>query len=365
MKVVISILLLFVCSIAFSQKQMNEDLRKYYSHTNKAEINIIEKNYQQAMVEYEKAFASWGEPFAVDYYNAAVCGVFCDKFDKTKYYLEKVLTLGYSFSNVKKEKVFRPFFKSKFGKSLEKEKPIMKIQDEEYREIIQNLYHYDQVIRQKYDYVSNKTYEKYFVRQQYIIDSLNLAVFEMLIKERGFPSESKIGVDSESLNFPAYDILLDHSIMLQHRKPELRFLKSFPNLMPYIEIALYDGSINNKIAFKHFNFFAEETKYSKLYNSYVLSKIIYQKDGKYNVSADVTNAKWRKYIIDKETELKNDSILETLGMDKIENIQRKTLFSEKDKTGFIFDQYCGKEVIFLDDSIIYKNLIKMTTPVEQ
>ena len=131
--------------------------------------------------------------------------------------------------------------------------------------------------------------------------------------------------------------------------------------MPYIEIALYDGSINNKIAFKHFNLFAEETKYSKLYNSYMLSKIIYKKDLNSSDSADIANAKWRKYIIDKETELKNDSILETLGMDKIENIERKTLFSEKDKTGFIFDQYCGKEVIFLDDSIIYKNLINDNT----
>lgn len=68
---------LFLFSILFllSQKISGADIKQYHQLINKAECAIMQNELAEASLFYEEAFRSNETPFAVDIYNAAICGL--------------------------------------------------------------------------------------------------------------------------------------------------------------------------------------------------------------------------------------------------------------------------------------------------
>jgi hypothetical protein len=140
-------------------------IEKYYPLINKAELAIVDSNYQEALTLYRTAFANVEKSRGTDYMNAAKCSFLI--FDETsgKFYLRKLAGYGYDLSYLRtdvQQALFRDVLTDvTFAELLEtKSKEYDKKQKEELTndkstmEMLRKLYQKGELERDKSDKVA-------------------------------------------------------------------------------------------------------------------------------------------------------------------------------------------------------------------
>lgn len=87
----------------------------YYPFIRKAELAITQLSFQEASSYYKQAFKAVEQPFAIDYYNAALCAIQNKDYREAARYsgllMDKGMDSGFfnkqAFSSIKKEKVWQ------------------------------------------------------------------------------------------------------------------------------------------------------------------------------------------------------------------------------------------------------------------
>ncbi|MCC7050251.1 MAG: hypothetical protein IT239_00525 [Bacteroidia bacterium] len=185
--------------------QMSDSLIKYYYHVNKAELNIVDSLYTEALSNYKKAFSFFKTPFSKDLINVSNCCVRTKNYKKCYVFVSILTKRGISINYFQKRKDYFDFFNSKEGKQLVTEcGNISYSYNPLYRYKIDSLCYQDQHFRKK-----EGSYSLYLDTITKI-DKSNVECLNKLISVWGFPSESKIGVSEKSLSAPVYDIIIIH-----------------------------------------------------------------------------------------------------------------------------------------------------------
>lgn len=205
MRILIIILLTFI--ITFQSISQNY-LQEYYPTINKAELSIIDKQYEIALKYYQESFNNVRGGFLNDFKNAIICASFLNEEKIILQYFDSLLVRGESpsyletnvFSKYNKKRKWRKILEAK-TKNIDK---YHKAINKEYRIELEKMLETDQE--------SRKTGEKV-----YETDIENAQKLKKLIDMYGFPSEKIVGIKSLKLNFEykyPYHILLLHYMRL-------------------------------------------------------------------------------------------------------------------------------------------------------
>jgi|GEM_PF-7014354 hypothetical protein len=155
--------LLFVLLTSFSV--CGQYIEKYYPLINKAELAIVDSNYQEALTLYRTAFANVEKPRGTDYTNAAKCSFLI--FDETsgKFYLRKLAGYGYNlgylrtdvqqalFRDALTDVTFAELLEAKSKEYDEKQKEELS-NDKFTMEMLRKLYQKDELERDRNDKIA-------------------------------------------------------------------------------------------------------------------------------------------------------------------------------------------------------------------
>ncbi|WP_439880472.1 hypothetical protein ACSX1A_15100 [Pontibacter sp. MBLB2868] len=179
----------------------------YHPAINEAEINIVQEDYSAALAAYQLAFSEVPDPFARDYYNAAVCALLVNDQKQTFDYLEKLVVKGVSLSYLENQEVFSDLQKSRKWRKFRKKYPKYRREyrekvNEDLRADLDELYARDEYFRQaKGGYrVYGDTLQK--------IEKANTKRFLDWVEKYGYPGESLIGVADTLEQLPRFYIVI-------------------------------------------------------------------------------------------------------------------------------------------------------------
>lgn len=160
----------------------------YHPYITKAELAIIEADYQQALNAYEKAFAKVPHAFFNDYYNASLCATMLQKEKQAFLYLAELAKRGYTLSQIESHKVLKDLQNSPIWQDFEKNYP-------DYHQ--QHLKNFDRVYNSQIEsllqeavQIQNKSYQQ--TEKDEVLFQENAALrakFLNLIDIKGFPQE--------------------------------------------------------------------------------------------------------------------------------------------------------------------------------
>jgi len=184
MKKTVVIILLCMPFLSFSQG--NGTL--YNEKINLAELQVTEKNYENALTIYQEAFKEKEFPFAVDYYNALLCAVFSKKEEIAFQFLYKLANKGIEFSY---------FDNNKYLKELKN--------NENWNKFMLYCSENKDLINSKFDAELNTIFKEMVDKEQLLIREkkmaeykiqvkMNTELFIKSIKAKGFPTEEMLGV---------------------------------------------------------------------------------------------------------------------------------------------------------------------------
>lgn len=231
------ILLSFVCLFT---KQVNATSANidtlnggYYSLINKAELAIIDSSYSTADSLFNIAFSVSKRSFGQDFFQAAVNATRLNFNDLVLDYLEKSISNGVRFSQIKKDKELKKYFESKEINITKKATFPHKRLRQEYvnqlnkktRRRISRLVFKDQLVR---------TIPGFFELFSYHRDRKSFKnIYEICITTGKIPGYSEIGE-----NIKSKDELNDLPLLLRHfNLYEIRVLE------PYILKGIDEGDI--------------------------------------------------------------------------------------------------------------------------
>lgn len=296
-------LLLILLPYLISAQTLPTNIKKYYIDVNQAEMSIVNNNINEAINYYETAFKQIENPFCRDRYNLAVC--YAKNKNKTKTFLElqKIVSLGYPLDSIKNNKFFK-----KYAKKLKREQ--IKF-DKNYRDIIDSLLYIDQKFRK----IDSKLYKDTIKA----IDIKNVETLKKLFKDKGFPSESRIGVYA-AFNWSALDIIFKHNYY--HNEYPYRF-----NFSSYLEQAIKTADIDARIAITHIAGLNGNDPFGSLFNAIIQHG--YAIDEERKVYSELS----KEALINlegKDTKKINESRAD-FGLCSIEDYQKKIRFQRKNK----------------------------------
>lgn len=186
--VYISLFFLSITKISFGQ-----DYIDYHKLINKAEIKIVESDFENSLNHYQKAFELIDKPFAKDLYNASLCSAKSNNDSITYLLVKQQVQKGIPLKFFK-SKYYKHFKKSNFWETLKRdEKTLIRLAklnvNQDYLNKLKELEKLDQKIRKrKYGYPMSDTIRK--------VDSLNMLKLVSLIDKFGYPSENVIGINN-------------------------------------------------------------------------------------------------------------------------------------------------------------------------
>lgn len=202
-KIILLLVLGLNSTITFSQS----DYLAYYNLVNKAGQNWHEKDYEEALVHYQKAFELVSFVHAENYAKAARVAAKLKHFSLTAEYMSKAIRQGYPDSFLKQTS-FKQFKKSSYFQTMQAtivthQPAIGSI----YRRKIDSLHFIDQ------NYLrGNKTVTGFELDTTLTYsDAQNFDCLKRLIAENGFPSEALIGFQGYRKAW----VLLLHNVRLE------------------------------------------------------------------------------------------------------------------------------------------------------
>jgi len=182
-------------------------IKAYHPLIQEAESEIVEQDFADALALYEKAFAAVPEPFAIDYYNAAVSALLADEQKQVFNYLEKLALKGVSLEYLEGQQVFAGLQETKewgkFRESYAKHRRKFRHRaDLDLRADLDELYAKDQYYRQ-----AERSIRVYAdtIRK---IENNNVKFLLNVIDERGYPGEALIGVADTLEQLPRFGIVI-------------------------------------------------------------------------------------------------------------------------------------------------------------
>jgi hypothetical protein len=223
-----------ILSFCFSLRSVcqGNSIETYYYYIDRAEKFIIENNLDSSSIYFSLALKEKEFPFSRHVYNASIVDAKLKKYKNVLNDLTYLIKLGYSYNKIRSDTVFQDFFGNEYGRKLSqiyrKVKPIYNFQ---YRKEIEILVRDDQYFRKK-----EGSYSLYgdTIRK---IDKRNIDKLLALIKTLGFPSEARVGIDSNSVANPLYFPIVIH----QSNGSQQQF-----NFSDILKNNIKNGNIENK-----------------------------------------------------------------------------------------------------------------------
>jgi hypothetical protein len=207
---------LFIFGVAYINNAFAQNNRyvEYYKIINKAELKIVDSLYNEALKIYESAFKAVSFPYANDFYNAAVCAVLSEDFNKSLYYIDKLVAKGFELNNFE-DSVFNPLKKDKkwvhFVKAYpSKRKKHLKSVNLALKQEFERMHEQDQYFRKKEG--SYEVYRDTIAK----IDKRNIERFLQIVDTYGFPDEQMIGINNIYGQMTYSIVLIHHAQMGTH-----------------------------------------------------------------------------------------------------------------------------------------------------
>lgn len=180
----------------------------YYPIINKAELAIIENNYKEALTYYQQSFNNITprKPFAKDYYNALICALNIQEYEKAFYYTEELILKGYNLEDFSDEVIKKLKTRRKNWKMFELAYPNLREKFEsrvnhDYIKVLNDLQTRFKNFTNRKDAYTN------YNDTIYNIHEANIKEFKLLIKKYGFPTEDLLGLKDSLHNYSYWDIL--------------------------------------------------------------------------------------------------------------------------------------------------------------
>lgn len=199
--------MLFFSLGAFAQSDQSGYTKFYYPAIHTAELAIVEGDYTYALKAYEQAFAAVPDPFARDYYNAAVASLKAGETKRTFDYLEQLVLNGVSLDYIEQQRVFDTLHTSRKWRKFVRKYPkrrgkFEETLNKELRADLDELYARDQYFRMAPGglRVHGDTIRK--------IETANVKNLLAWIEEYGYPGEHLIGVADTLEQLPRFSIVM-------------------------------------------------------------------------------------------------------------------------------------------------------------
>lgn len=212
-KIIVVLIMIIVLSCSNQKQKTMIDQLAYYELIDFAEIDILNGNYKNSEVLYERVFDEHSYMFAIDLNNAIRCSAILNNWENVSFYAEKLMLKGVGL-NYFEDNIFNGFkdteywnelcFKYHKINSLFKENFNQELLDGINKLVYQDQFEYCQIPTKKnYDELKSNLTPK--------VDNNLLDLFNLY----GFPTEEKIGMNSinnkEISYIPIYRVLYIHS----------------------------------------------------------------------------------------------------------------------------------------------------------
>ncbi|MBC5775938.1 hypothetical protein H8S95_17820 [Pontibacter sp. KCTC 32443] len=202
--------LLFIALLCVQQVYAKDIdyIKAYHPVIHEAELLLLNKDYSSALDKYKDAFKAVPEPFARDYYNAAVCAMLSENYEQTFDYLEELVLKGVELPFIRKQEVFKPLHETKewdkFLDSYPKRRKKYKRHAElDIRADLDDLY-----ARDKY-YRLAKGGVRIYADTLRKIENDNVDILLRTIQKHGYPGEKLIGVGDTIEQLPRFSIVIE------------------------------------------------------------------------------------------------------------------------------------------------------------
>jgi hypothetical protein len=285
----------------------------YYPVINNAELSITQGDYSVALAYYREAFEAVGNPFARDYYNAAVCAMLVNNKKYTLNYLEALAKKGVSITYLESQPVFASLQTSKQWRKFNKKYSKYRQHYEDnvnldLRADLDELYARDQYFREAKGglRVNGDTINK--------IEAANTKKFLQWVDKYGYPSETLIGVKDTIEDLPRFSIIIQ-------RQTKARKGYDFSKI-------LYDAVSQGKIIPQAAAYLLEQQEGVSKYGSKAYVKVSCSSCNEKKPLADLG-----RYLEDKRSEKEIAQINErrqNLGLEPLSDYKKKVLYSLQD-----------------------------------
>ncbi len=216
------------------------DAAKYFAYTNKAELQIVDSNYTNAISFYDSAFKNLAVPLSQDMYNYSICAVLEKKYgiayDAIKFLIER----GCDTTMFYKNPVFHDF-RNLEQKRIRKQYPKFISNRRKYIDsnIIKDIFEMNEAdqyfFRKRQNNLSNKPLIDSLQKNDDSI-TLNLKKYFSIFQ---YLHEGVIGVRVEDSKLSCYPIF---NILVRHHYQNLKY-----DLTPILRNALESGYIKPEL----------------------------------------------------------------------------------------------------------------------
>jgi hypothetical protein len=219
MRHIISAILFIVIAAPTTNAKGDDSLSNYYSKKYKAELAIVDSNYQEALLLYNAAF-SYKRPHERDLYNAFILSCLMQDSLHGKKYFDQLTFLGLTeeslTADLRQGKIDTKFIQKINSDYQRIHNKSLQASFKRHAKVMDSMYNFDQGIRQyamnTYGHVEGlKRYNDSFV----VVDSLNIARMLTFIEKQGFPEIYSTGFYATNYihisSYPMISLLLKHS----------------------------------------------------------------------------------------------------------------------------------------------------------
>ncbi|MEI7596236.1 MAG: hypothetical protein WCK02_10850 [Bacteroidota bacterium] len=303
MKIFFLLLLSMLSSALYSQNYL-----RYYKNTNKAEVKIVEAQYDSALFYYDKAFASVDIKYIKDLYNAAICASYTGKTSIGIQYITTILSKGISYKLIK-NRAFSPLKTDKSWSIMMKNRKMLvekgrRNWNYKLKAELDSIYKLDQKFRKKAG--SYKVYRDTINA----LDNVNMRIMNGIISEFGYPDENIIGIKRLiDMYMPDYYIIIRHY-----------YQKKGYDLSDVLLKEVEKGHLHPRVFAE-----LEDKKNNWLFKDDKYGTVVFMKTNGVIKEVNRSNEQLLKYNINREL----------IGLESYEDYKRKVEFSEK-KTPFCF-----------------------------
>lgn len=291
-------------------------IKVYHPVIHEAELLVLTKDYSAALDKYKDAFKAVQEPFARDYYNAAVCAMLTEDYEQTFHYLDELVLKGVELPFIRKQEVFKPLHETKdwekFLKSYPKRRDKYKRRaDLDIREDLDELY-----ARDKY-YRFAKGGLRVYADTLRKIENDNVDILLRNIQKYGYPGEKLIGVGDTIEQLPRFSIVIERQTKAKNGVDFTDILKE----------AVQQGNLSPQAA----AYLMETQQGNRKYKTRALVKVACS--NKKDCEGGKKLKGLNKYLVEKltkEEEEKINALRATIGLEPVNDYRKKVLYSLSD-----------------------------------
>jgi len=300
-----------LCGIKAQETQQECNIRMYNYYTNLAELQILDSTYQKALCYYDSAFYYSKSPFYRDRFNNMVCNALIGNYEKCRSAVIYLLEKGMNRNLVLNNPAFSSFLLSSYGEDIHK-LGLSPTYDISLRLKYDSLIIADQYFRN----LKSRHYREFYSDTIDKIDSSNVEFMNDLIRKHGWPTIDNVGIPPS--NDPQYQLIIMHQgdPKYQYYNYAEDVCSAYENCLIEPDRALFLISWSNNYHTNPACLITVVYDTLDLFTRDSLSSFSYT-TGFLNLNAEEVSK------IAKEREL--------LGLESILDLQRKVLYSLRDK----------------------------------